>query len=162
MKELIVEANYTEFRNRYEKGRPFALISAFQGDLDYSSNKKNNIFLRSKIKEQGYDQIRIQGHYQEDDQFHECMLVFCDGDYKEFVRFLIFFGKRYFQNSVIVVDPDSNIWEYATKANSTIGGIGSKKRYDKFLNASNLELDAIITKFSRRTYELDYIRIVQD
>ena len=43
MKELITEANYQEFRKRYEQGRPFALISAFQGGLDTSQNKQNNI-----------------------------------------------------------------------------------------------------------------------
>ena len=55
MKELIVEANYTEFRKRYASGRPFALISGFQGDMDVSQNKKNNITLRKKMKDQGYE-----------------------------------------------------------------------------------------------------------
>ena len=42
--ELLIEANYTEFRKRYKKGLPFALISAFQGDLDVTQNKQNNVF----------------------------------------------------------------------------------------------------------------------
>lgn len=164
MKELITEANYQEFRKRYEQGRPFALISAFQGGLDTSQNKQNNITLRKKIKEQGYDCLRVIGSYREADDYYESMLVFCDKpeNYKDFIRFLLFFGKRYYQNSFIVVDPEQNIWEYATRSDSTVGGIGSKKRYDKYLNAAPLELDAIIYRFSQRTYELEAIRLVND
>lgn len=165
MKQLFTEeANYQEFRKRYKTGVPFALISAFQGGLDISQNKKNNVVLRKKIREQGYDCLRIIGSYIEDNDYYESMLVFCDKpeNYKEFIRFLLFFGKRYYQNSFIVVDPEQNIWEYATKTDSTIGGVGSKKRYDKYMNASPSELDAIIYKFSMRTYELDAIRLVND
>ena len=161
---LLIEANYQEFRKRYEDGKPFALISAFQGDLDVSLNKKNNITLRKKIKEQGYDMLRIIGSYQESDDYYENMIVFCDKpeNYKEFIRFLLFFAKRYYQNSIIVIDPEGNIWEYATRTNSTIGGVGSKRRYDKYLNASVNELDNLIAMFTKRTYELDSIRIVND
>lgn len=164
MKTLLTEANYQEFRKRYEQGRPFALISAFQGGLDTSQNKKNNLALRSKIGAQGYDMLRIIGSYKESDDYYENMIVFCDKaeNYKEFVRFLLFFGKRYNQNSVIIVDPDSNIWEYATKTDSTVGGVGSKKRYDRYLNMSTTELDNLIGMFTRRTYELDFIRLVND
>ena len=161
---LLVEANYQEFRKRYENGRPFALISAFQGGLDVSLNKKNNITLRKKIKEQGYDMLRIIGSYQENDEYYENMIVFCDKpeNYQEFIRFLLFFGKRYYQNSIIVVDPENNIWEYATKTNSTVGGVGSKRRYDKYLNMSPNELDNLVKMYAHRTYELDMIRVVND
>lgn len=161
---LLVEANYQEFRKRYESGKPFALISTFQGDLDVSMNKKNNITLRKKIREQGYDMLRVIGSYQESDEYYENMMVFCDKpeNYKEFIRFLLFFAKRYNQNSIIVVDPDNNIWEYATRTNSTVGGVGSKRRYDKYLNASPNELDNLIRMFATKTYELDMIRVVTD
>lgn len=162
--ELLIEANYTEFRKRYKKGLPFALISAFQGDLDVTQNKQNNVFLRSKIKSQGYDMIRLLGRYKESDGQYESMMVFCDSPdtYKDFVRFLLYFGKRYYQNSVIIVDADSNIWEYATKQGSSAGALGSKKRYDKNMNGSNSELDDLITQYTRRTYELEAIRVIND
>ncbi len=164
MKEFITEANYKEFRTRYKKGIPFALISGFKRDLDVAQNKKNNITLRSNISNQGYDMIRIIGRYRESGDYYENMIVFCDKaeNYKEFVRFLLFFGKRYYQNSVIIVDPDSNIWEYATRADSTVGGVGSKKRYEKFLGAATTEIDNLIDMFTIRTYELDNIKLVQD
>ena len=164
MKELIVEANYTEFRKRYKKGLPFAIISAYRGDLDASQNKQNNVFLREKIKNQGYDMIRLIGRYIESDGVYESMIVFSDNadNYKEFIRFLLYFGKRYFQNSVIVVDSDSNIWEYATRQGSSAGALGSKKRYDKNMNGSNSELDDILTMYTRRTYELEAIRVIND
>ena len=162
--ELLIEANYTEFRKRYKKGLPFAFISAFQGDLDATQNKQNNVFLRSKIKSQGYDMIRLLGRYKESDGQYETMIVFCDSPdtYKDFVRFLLYFGKRYYQNSVIIVDEDSNIWEYATKQGSSAGALGSKRRYDKNMNGSNSELDDVITMYTRRTYELEAIRVVND
>jgi hypothetical protein len=162
--ELLIEANYTEFRKRYKKGNPFALISAFQGDLDATQNKQNNVFLRTKIKAQGYDMIRLLGRYMESDGQYESMMVFCDNpdNYKDFVRFLLYFGKRYYQNSVIIVDADSNIWEYATRQGSSAGALGSKKRYDKNMNGSNSELDDVITMYTRRTYELEAIRVVND
>lgn len=162
--ELLVEANYTEFRKRYKKGNPFALISAFQGDSDVTQNKQNNVFLRTKIKEQGYDMIRLLGRYMESDGQYESMMVFCDNpdNYKDFVRFLLYFGKRYYQNSVIIVDADSNIWEYATRQGSSAGALGSKKRYDKNMNGSNSELDDLITQYTRRTYELEAIKVVND
>lgn len=162
--ELLIEANYTEFRKRYKKGNPFALISAFQGDLDATQNKQNNVFLRSKIKAQGYDMIRLLGRYMESDGQYESMMVFCDNpdNYKDFVRFLLYFGKRYYQNSVIIVDADSNIWEYATRQGSSAGALGSKKRYDKNMNGSNSELDDLITQYTRRTYELEVIKVVND
>jgi hypothetical protein len=162
--ELLIEANYTEFRKRYKKGNPFALISAFQGDLDATQNKQNNVFLRTKIKSQGYDMIRLLGRYMESDGQYESMMVFCDNpdNYKDFVRFLLYFGKRYYQNSVIIVDADSNIWEYATRQGSSAGALGSKKRYDKNMNGSNSELDDVITMYTRRTYELEAIRVVND
>ena len=164
MNKLLLEANFTEFRNYYEKGIPFALISAFQGDVDVSQNKKNNVTLRKKIREQGYSMINISGKYVESDDYYENMIVFCNDSsrYKEFVRFLLFFGKHYYQNSIIVVDDDSNIWEYATRQNSTIGAIGTKKRYDKFLNKSNNEIENLVRMFTTRTYELDYVRLVTD
>lgn len=164
MRMLLTEANYQEFRKRYEEGRPFALISAFQGGLDASTNKNNNVVLRKKIQQQGYDCLRVMGSYKEADDYYENMIVFCDKaeNYTEFVRFLLFFGKRYNQNSVIIIDPDKNIWEYATRTDSTVGGVGSKKRYDKYMNASTTELDALIERFTRRTYELDNIRLVND
>lgn len=164
MKEFILEANFTEFRNRYERGKPFAIISAFQGGVDVSQNKKYNVELRKKIIEQGYQVIKIMGRYQESDSYYENMIVFCDDvtRYKDFVRFLIFFGKHYYQNSVIIVDADSNIWEYATRQNSTVGVIGTKRRYDKFLNMSNNEVENLIRMFTQRTYELEYVRIVTD
>lgn len=164
MSELILEANYTEFRKRWKKGLPFAFISAFQGDLDVSQNKANNVYLRKKIKEQGYDAIRFLGHYKETDGYYENMIVFSDKpeNYKEFIRFLIFFGKKYFQNSVLVVDAEQNIWEYATKQGSSAGALGSKRRYDKSMNGSNSELDDLLVQYTRRTYELDNIRVVQD
>ena len=164
MKELIVEANYQEFRKRYKKGLPFAIISAFQGDLDATQNKQNNVFLREKIKNQGYDMIRLMGRYIESDGTYESMIVFCDNaeNYKDFIRFLLYFGKRYYQNSVIVVDADSNIWEYATKNGSSAGAMGSKRRYDKNMNGSNSELDDLITQYTRRTYELEAIRVIND
>ena len=162
--ELLIEANYTEFRKRYKKGNPFALISAFQGDLDATQNKQNNVFLRTKIKAQGYDMIRLLGRYMESDGQYESMMVFCDNpdNYKDFVRFLLYFGKRYYQNSVIIVDADSNIWEYATRQGSSAGALGSKKRYDKNMNGSNSELDDVITMYTRRTYEIEAIRVVKD
>ena len=162
--ELLIEANYTEFRKRYKKGLPFALISAFQGDLDATQNKQNNVFLRSKIKSQGYDMIRFLGRYIESDGQYESMMVFCDNpdNYKDFVRFLLYFGKRYYQNSVIIVDADSNIWEYATKQGSSAGALGSKRRYDKNMNGSNSELDDLIVQYTRRTYELEAIKVVND
>ena len=162
--ELLIEANYTEFRKRYKKGNPFALISAFQGDLDATQNKQNNVFLRTKIKAQGYDMIRLLGRYMESDGQYESMMVFCDNqdNYKDFVRFLLYFGKRYYQNSVIIVDADSNIWEYATRQGSSAGALGSKKRYDKNMNGSNSELDDLITQYTRRTYELEAIKVVND
>lgn len=162
--ELLIEANYTEFRKKYKKGNPFALISAFQGDLDATQNKQNNVFLRTKIKAQGYDMIRLLGRYMESDGQYESMMVFCDNpdNYKDFVRFLLYFGKRYYQNSVIIVDADSNIWEYATRQGSSAGALGSKKRYDKNMNGSNSELDDVITMYTRRTYELEAIRVVND
>lgn len=162
--ELLIEANYTEFRKRYKKGNPFAFISAFQGDLDATQNKQNNVFLRSKIKSQGYDMIRLLGRYMESDGQYESMMVFCDNpdNYKDFVRFLLYFGKRYYQNSVIIVDADSNIWEYATRQGSSAGALGSKKRYDKNMNGSNSELDDLITQYTRRTYELEAIKVVND
>ena len=81
---------------------------------------------------------------------------------RNFVRFLLYFGKRYYQNSVIIVDEDSNIWEYATKQGSSAGALGSKRRYDKNMNGSNSELDDVITMYTRRTYELEAIRVVND
>lgn len=164
MKELIVEANYTEFRKRYASGRPFALISGFQGDMDVSQNKKNNITLRKKMKDQGYEVIRVLGGYIESGSFYESMIVFCDKaeNYSEFIRFLMFFGKRYYQNSFFVVDPDNVIWEYSTRPDSTIGGVGKKVRYDKLLNGTPNELDALIEKYSKRTYQLNAIRVVTD
>ena len=162
--ELLIEANYTEFRKRYKKGNPFALISAFQGDLDATQNKQNNVFLRTKIKAQGYEMIRLLGRYMESDGQYESMMVFCDNpdNYKDFVRFLLYFGKRYYQNSVIIVDADSNIWEYATRQGSSAGALGSKKRYDKNMNGSNSELDDLISQYTRRTYELEAIKVVND
>lgn len=164
MRELILEANYTEFRKRWRMGLPFAFISAFRGDFDKSTNMKNNAFLRKKILEQGYDAIRLLGHYVESDGYYESMIVFSDSPerYKDFIRFLIFFGKRYCQNSVVVVDSEQNVWEYSTKQGSTAGGLGTKTRYEKSMNGSNSELDDLIRRYTRRTYELDNIRIIQD
>ena len=97
MKTLLLEANFTEFRNYYQTGIPFALISAFQGNVDVSQNKKNNITLRKKIMEQGYSMIKVSGKYIESDAYYENLIVFCNDvtKYKEFVRFLLFFGKHY-------------------------------------------------------------------
>lgn len=164
MKQFLLETNFTEFRNNYKKGNAFAIISAFQGNVDVSKNKMNNIELRKKIILQGYKVINVIGRYQESDSYYENMIVFCDEPerYKEFVRFLLFFGKHYYQNSIIIVDTDSNIWEYSTRQNSTIGAVGTKRRYDKFLNMSNNEVEGLIRMFTRSTYELEFIRVVTD
>ena len=164
MKQFLLETNFTEFRNNYKKGNAFAIISAFQGNVDVSKNKMNNIELRKKIISQGYKVINVIGRYQESDSYYENMIVFCDEPerYKEFVRFLLFFGKHYYQNSIIIVDTDSNIWEYSTRQNSTIGAVGTKRRYDKFLNMSNNEVEGLIRMFTRSTYELEFIRVVTD
>ena len=161
---ILVEANYREFQSRYKDGVPFAIISAFQGNVSLSQNKSNNITLRKKIIEMGYDTIRVIGHYQETDGVYESMVVFCKDPqtYDEFLRFLIFFAKKYYQNSIIVVDKEKNIWEFATKQGSTVGAIGSKRRYDKFLNLSNTEFNNLLRMFVERTYFLDSIRVVND
>ena len=164
MKQFLLETNFTEFRNNYKKGNAFAIISAFQGNVDVSKNKMNNIELRKKIISQGYKVINVIGRYQESDSYYENMIVFCDEPerYKEFVRFLLFFGKHYYQNSIILVDTDSNLRAYSTRQNSTSGAVGTKRRSDKFFTMSNNEVEGLIRMFTRSTYELEFIRVVTD
>lgn len=160
MKEFIVEANHQEFYKRYKRGKPFAIISASRGNFTKTENKNNNMLLRKYIKKEGYDMIRVIGHYQEDDDYSECMVVFAEPEQeKDFIKFLLFFGRKYFQNSIILVDKDSNIWQYSTKQHGTMGAIGKKTRYDKFYFSN---FDSLIDMYCRKTYQMDAIRIIND
>lgn len=160
---ILTEANYTEFRERYKDDVSFALISGFQSNVSLEKNKKNNITLRKIILKEGYDLIKVVGSYQESGNYYEYMIVFCNNsEYKSFIRFLIFLAKKYYQNSIVAVDPDRNIWEYATRQDSSVGAMGSKIKYDKFKNSSINELNRIIALYTKRTYSLDYIKRITD
>ena len=157
---LLLEASYKEFFQRYEKDMPFGIISASQGDLPESTNQANNKILRRKIADEGYDQVRVIGKYPESNAEFESMIVFCgDKDEKEFVRFLLFFAKKYEQNGIIYVDSENIIWKFPTRTNSTWGGIGSKIRLDKFYM---FDVEKLIDDFSKRTYEVEKVRVVTD
>lgn len=158
--ELILEASYKEFMKRYQKGYPFALISAYRGDIDKNTNIANNKILRKAMQDEGYDVIRVLGHYQENDDNLETMIAFSSPENEEnFLRFLIYFGKKFYQNGIIFVDSSNNIWIYSTKQDSTYGSIGSRKRLDKF---QFFDIDELIQLFSKRTYNVDAVKIVND
>ena len=129
---LLLEASYKEFFQRYEKDKPFALISASQGDLPESTNQANNKILRRKIADEGYDQVRVIGKYPESNAEFESMIVFCG---------------------------ENIIWKFPTRTNSTWGGIGSKIRLDKFYM---FDVEKLIDDFSKRTYEVEKVRVVTD
>ena len=157
---IIEAASYKEFHQRYEKGRPFAIISAWQGGLSFSSNLSATKVLRQKISDQGYEQIRIIGRYLESDEDTESMIVFGEpGKDDDFLRFLIFFAKKYRQNQVTFVDSKSLIWHYATRSDSTIGAIGSKIRVDKF---QPFDISNLITAYSKRTFDVEMVRVIND
>lgn len=158
---ILEEASYKEFMQRYKKGKPLAIISAFQGDIAKTTNIANNKTLRRKITDEGYDQLRVIGKYAEDDAPLESMIVFCYDVDKEndFLRFLLYFARKYRQNGIVFVDSDNNIWIYATKPDSTYGASGSRIRLDKF---QVFDIKNIIDFFAKRSYEVDAVKIVND
>ena len=158
--ELILEASYREFMKLYRKGYPFAIISAFRGDLDKKTNVGNNKTLRKYIASEGYSMLRVSAHYEEDYSYQESMIVFYTPDKEsEFLRFVLYFGKKFYQNGIVFVDSNSDIWLYSTRSNSTYGSSGSRLKLDKFIFS---DIDKLLDTFSRRTYEVDSVRIITD
>lgn len=158
---ILENASYKEFMQRYERGMAFALISAYRGDMNYATNVANNKTLRRIIKDEGYDQLRILGGYIEDKSSYEAMIVFCpEGcEENEFLKFLLYFSRKYQQNGIIYVDKENNIWLYSTRTDSSFGASGSRMRLDKF---QVFDIKNLIEMYTRRTYEVDAIKIVND
>lgn len=158
---LLEEASYREFYKRYKQGNPFAIISAYQGTKTLDINRANTKSLRKKIFDNGYDQIKIVGKYIQDDYPLESMIVFSSPEREhEFIRFMIFFGKKYHQNCITIVDNNSNIWLYSTKQNSTIGAIGTKRLVSN--NFQMFDIDVFIMNHLSRTFEIKEIKLVTD
>lgn len=158
---ILEEASYKEFMQRYKRDSSFAIISAYSGDVNISTNIANNKTLRRIIKDEGYEQLRVIGNYIEDNTPYESMIVFCPDNVEEntFLKFLLYFSRKYRQNGIIYVDKENNIWIYATRTNSTFGASGSRIRLDKF---QVFDIKNLIELFTKRTYEVDAVKIVND
>ena len=161
MNLILEEASYREFYKKYTEGNPFAIISAYQGTKTLDINRANTKSLRKAIFDNGYDQVKIIGKYIQDDYPLEAMIAFSPSDKEhEFIRFMIFFGKKYHQNGITIVDNNSNIWLYSTKQNSTIGTIGTKRLVSN--NFQMFDIDSLIKNHLKRTFEIEGIKLVTD
>ena len=161
MSLILEEASYREFYNRYKKGNPFAIISVYQGTKPLDINLANSKIFRRKIFDNGYDQIKVLGKFLEDEYPVELMIVFSPKEREhEFIRFILFFAKKYNQNGITIVDNNSDIWLYSTKQNSTLGSIGTKhilgNKFQQFL------IDRLITDQMFRTFEIEKVKQVTD
>lgn len=158
---LLEEASYREFYKRYSQGNPFAIISAYQGTKTLDINSANSKSLRRKIFDNGYDQVKIVGKYIQDDYPVEAMIVFGKSETEhDFLRFIIYFGKKYHQNAITIVDNLSNIWLYSTKQNSTIGGIGTKILLSN--NFQPFDINWLIIEHLKRSFIIKGIKLVTD
>lgn len=161
MEDLLLEAtSYKEFLRRYKKNSPFAIISAYQGSADKDTNIQNNKILRHKLSDENYDCVKLMGHFNEDSYYYESMIAFSTPEREEdFLRFLIFFAKKYNQNHIIFVDSNNMIWQYSTSTTSTIGGIGQKNRLYKF---KTYDIYEIVDLYMKRTFSVDMVKVVTD
>lgn len=161
MKLIVEAASYAEFYKRYTDGKAFAIISVYQGDKTTSINDANTKSFRTKVSNMGYDYIRVMGKYAEDESPNEFTVVFCnETDVKDFIRFILFFAKKYHQNSVTIIDEDSNIWIYSTKTDGTYGGTGTK--YLQSGKFQRYEIEDLILRQFKRTFEVNQIKVSVD
>lgn len=158
----VSEAYDFEFRSRWHPGRMFILNSAWQGNLDYTTNIYYSKYLRAKMREElKLEVLKIVGRYAEQLADVECMVSFPPEDLDDELirRFFYYYGRRFKQNSIVWVDRKDVIWILPTRPNSTYGQIGKLIRGRKFTLQNFVPL---VAKFMEQTYVFDKVKILTD
>lgn len=163
MNDILLNEVYDfEFKARWSSGTRFILNSAWQGGLDYATNLYNTKYLRKKmVEELDLEVLRITGRYAESLEEVECMVSFPKEETEDEMlrRFFYYYGRKYRQNAIIMVDRKDVIWTLPTRPSSTYGSMGKLLRGKKFIYQDFAEL---VSTFMRQTYELDKVRIPTD
>ena len=161
-KVLINEVYDFEFKARWHPGRRFILNSAWQGNLDYKTNIVSSKYLRAKMKEElDLDVLKILGKYPEQLADVECMVSFPpeDADLELLKRFFYYYGRRFKQNGIIIVDENDIVWTLPTRPTSTYGSMGKMIRGYKFTLQKFVPL---VTEFMHQTYVFNMVKILTD
>ena len=156
---LLNEVYDFDFKNRWTSGRRFIINSAWQGKLDVAQNQVNTKYLRRKMREElNLEVLLITGKYAESMEPVECMVSFPpdDVDNEMLKRFFYYYGRRFQQNSIILVDEKDVIWTLPTRPSSTFGTIGRLIRGPKFIIQN---FHSLVQEFMHLTYEMDRVKI---
>lgn len=141
-KEYINEASLSRFWQHFSNGEPIAIISAERGELSKSENDKNTNSLRRYINSAKFGFSKALGGYSEIDDItgekknidgEKSSIVYSSPEREaELLNFAIGMGKKFNQDSILFIDTEGNAWWYSTRADSSVGPIGSKTPVGKF------------------------------
>lgn len=141
---------FSEFINESSLGRFYqhltnpdnviAVLTAYRNEKSKSENEKNNSFLKSFIKKAKFGYVRMEGGYVETTDGKEVdvtdeisFAIFTTKDREqELYNFVTSMGKRFEQDSILFVDSDKKAFWVSTRADSSVGPIGSKKTLGDF------------------------------
>lgn len=159
MNNILLNETYDfEFKARWKPGTRFIINSAWQGKLDVDRNRANTIYLRRKMKEElNLDVLSILGRYAESQEPVECMVSFPSDDLEDEMlkRFFYYYGRRFQQNAIFLVNKKDVIWILPTRQSSTYGEIGKLIKWKKFVYQ---DFEELVTAFMHQTYEFDKVR----
>lgn len=138
------EASLGRLVQHLNKGECLAFISAERSEVSEKENQQNTLDLRKyasnfhKNLKLGY--IKAKGGYVElvDGQKVEVtdedsIILFAPPDEFDILKeFALSMGRKFKQDSVMLVDPSGEAYWVATIPNSSVGSIGSKKYVGKF------------------------------
>ena len=159
---LLNEIYDFEFRARWKSGTRFIVNSAWQGKFNTDQNIFNTKYLRVKMKEElNLDILRVTGKYAETLMPVECMISFPSDDVDDEMikRFFYYYGRKFNQNCIFLVDANDLIWILPTRPSSTYGQIGKLIKWKRFVYQ---DLEKLLAAFMKQTYELDKILIPFD
>lgn len=117
-------------------------ISADRSENDKSTNNKNFKELQRNVRAANFGFNKLKGGYVEIDDTtkkekevkgENSLVVYANKDEEETLKKLgIQLGKKYKQDSILFVDTDKNVYMIATRDDSSIGTIGSTKKFGDF------------------------------